>query len=117
MSSKDKQDPVYRVVFQQQGEVCEVYARYLYQSDLYGFVELEELIFGDRSPLVVDPGEEKLRATFAGVKRTFIPMHNVYRIDEVESVGTPKVTDSLEPDVKSNISHFPRSFRPPRDEE
>lgn len=117
MSSKEKQEPIYRVVFQQQGDVCEVYARYLYQSDLYGFVELEELIFGERSPLVVDPGEEKLKATFAGVKRTFIPMQHVIRIDEVEAVGTPKVTDSLEPELKSNVSHFPRSFLPPRNEE
>ena len=49
MSSKDKPEPIYRIVYQQQAEVCEIYARYLYQSDLYGFVELEELIFGEKS--------------------------------------------------------------------
>lgn len=115
--SKDKQEPIYRIVYQQQGEVCEIYARYLYQSDLYGFVELEELIFGEKSPLVVDPGEEKLKATFSGVKRTFIPMHAVIRIDEVETVGTPTISDLPDPELKSNISHFPRSFMPPREEE
>ena len=114
MSNKDKQEPIYRIVYQQQAEVCEIYARYLYQSDLYGFVELEELIFGEKSGLVVDPGDEKLKATFTGVKRTFIPMHAVIRIDEVESVGTPKVSDLPDPELKSNVSHFPRSFLPPR---
>lgn len=115
--SKEKQEPIYRIVYQQQGEACEIYARYLYQSDLYGFVELEELLFGEKSSLVVDPGEEKLKSTFAGVKRTFIPMHAVIRIDEVEAPGTPKVSDLPDPELKSNISHFPRSFMPPRQED
>jgi len=117
MSSKDKQEPIYRIVYQQQAEVCEIYARYLYQSDLYGFIELEQLIFGEKSSLVVDPGEEKLKSTFSGVKRTFIPMHAVIRIDEVENVGPAKVSELGEPEMPSNITHFPRSFLPPRDEE
>lgn len=116
MSSKDKAEPLYRVVFQQQGDVCEIYARYLYQSDLYGFIELEQLIFGERSPLVVDPGEEKLKAMFAGVRRTFIPMTSVIRIDEVDNEGSPRLTDALEPEFKSNVTHFPTTFFPPRDE-
>ena len=35
MSSKDKQEPTYRIVYQQQGDVVEIYARYIYQSDLH----------------------------------------------------------------------------------
>lgn len=116
MSSKDKTEPLYRVVFQQQGEVYEIYARYLYQSDLYGFIELEQLVFGERSALVLDPGEEKLKSTFQGVRRTFIPLPAVIRIDEVDSEGPPRITDALEPELKSNVTHFPTHFFPPRDD-
>ena len=45
---------------------------------------MEELLFGERWQLLVDPGEEKLKSEFSGVKRTYIPMHAIVRIDEVE---------------------------------
>ena len=92
MTDKDASEPVYRVIFNNQGEVYELYTRYLYQSDMYGFIEVEELLFGERSQLVVDPGEEKLKAEFSGVKRSFIPLQSVIRIDEVEKQGVPKVS-------------------------
>ncbi len=104
MNSKEMVEPVYRVVFLQQAEVFEIYARYIYPSDLYGFVEVEQLLFGERSQLVVDPGEEKLKNTFADVKRTFIPMHAVIRIDEVSKEGKPTVTKT---DGVNNVSLFP----------
>ena len=70
---------------------------------MYGFIEIEELIFGERSLLLVDPGEEKLQNEFAGVKRSFVPMHAVIRIDEVEKGGPPKISDSK----GSSIAAFP----------
>ena len=94
MSSKDVAAPVYRIVFNQQAEVYEIYARHVYQSDLYGFVEVEQLVFGEKSSVVLDPGEEKLKTTFADVKRTFIPMHAVIRIDEVSKEGQPSISPS-----------------------
>jgi len=88
---KDKQK-VYKVMFVNQEETYELFARHVYPSDMYGFVELEEFVFGERSQLLVDPGEEKLKAEFAHVKRSFIPMHSIIRIDEVEKEGVAKVT-------------------------
>jgi hypothetical protein len=82
---------VYRVTFLSQGQVYELYARRVTQGGFFGFIEVEELLFGERSRLVVDPGEEKLRTEFEGVRRIFIPMHAVVRIDEVEKVGTARV--------------------------
>ena len=49
---------IYKVVFINQGKVYEVFARQVYQAEMYGFVVVEELIFGERSTVVVDPGEE-----------------------------------------------------------
>ena len=82
---------VFRVTFLNQGQVYEVYARRVTQGGFFGFVEVEELLFGERSKLVVDPGEERLRTEFEGVRRVFVPMHAVVRIDEVDKAGTPRV--------------------------
>ena len=86
-------DPVYRLSFMNQGQVYEVYARQVYQSELYGFIEIEELVFGEKTKVVVDPGEERLKSEFDGVKRSFIPMHAIIRIDEVEKEGPAKVSE------------------------
>lgn len=93
---------IYKVIFFNQGQVYEVYARSVGQGNLAGFVEVESLAFGERSQVVVDPGEEKLKAEFEGVKRTYIPMHAVIRIDEVEKTGTGKISDA-----RGNITPFP----------
>ncbi|MEL7399745.1 MAG: DUF1820 family protein, partial [Pseudomonadota bacterium] len=56
--------PIYKVIFYNQNQVYEVYARAIYQSDMYGFIEVEEFVFGERSQMIVDPAEEKLKAEF-----------------------------------------------------
>ena len=94
---------VYRVIFHNNGEVMEVYASQIYQSELYGFIEVEAFMFGERSGVVVDPAQEKLQSLFADVTRSFIPLHAVIRIDEVNTPGTGKNTDSK----ASNITPFP----------
>lgn len=84
---------IYKVVFYNQNQVYEVFARAIYQSEMYGFIEVEEFVFGERSQLVVDPGEEKLKGEFSQVLRSYIPMHSIIRIDEVEKEGAVKVTE------------------------
>ena len=84
--------PIYKVIFLNQGKVYEIYARHVSQTGtLFGFVEVEEIVFDARKGVVVDPSEERLQIEFAGVKKTYLPMHYVLRIDEVEkSVGWPR---------------------------
>jgi hypothetical protein len=103
----NKPKSIYRVKFVNQDKLYEVYCTYIYQSDMYGFIEIEELIFGERSQLLVDPGEEKLQKEFTGVKRSFIPMHSIVRIDEVEKEGSPKISDSKGTTVTSFPSPMP----------
>jgi hypothetical protein len=86
-------DPIYKVIFVNQNQVFELYAKQIYQSDLYGFIEVEEYIFGERSGILVDPAEEKLKTEFAGVKRSYIPMHSIVRIDEVEKEGKVRIRE------------------------
>ena len=84
-------EPLFKIIFVNQSRVYEVYARQVQQSSLFGFIEIEEFIFGDNSTLVIDPGEERLKDEFGAVKRSYIPMHSVVRIDEVENRGTAKI--------------------------
>lgn len=103
--------PIYKVIFVNQNQVYEIYARQIFQSDLYGFIEIEELVFGEKSQMIVDPGEEKLKNEFADVTRSYIPFQAIIRIDEVEREGTPKVSDNTS---GSNVAAFPHSgaYRP-----
>ncbi len=98
-------NPIYKVIFYNQNQVYEVYARAIYQSDMYGFIELEEFVFGERSQVLVDPAEEKLKSEFAAVKRSYIPLHTIIRIDEVEKEGAVRVTE-----VKSGEKVTPIPF-------
>ena len=94
MANKDQPKSIYRVLFHSQGQIYEVYAHNIYQSDLYGFVEIEDYTFGNRSQMLIDPSEDRLRNEFEGVQRSFIPMHAIVRIDEVEKEGVAKISDS-----------------------
>ena len=66
---------IYKIVFHNDGKVFEVYARSVSQGGLFGFVEVEGLLFGQKSSVVVDPTEESLKHEFDGVGRTYVPLH------------------------------------------
>ena len=97
---------VYRITFQANNQVYELYAQSVAESEMFGFIEIEELVFGESSPVLIDPADEKLKAEFGGVKRTYIPLHNILRIDALEKEGTPKV-HSLPPDTPNNVRMLP----------
>ena len=84
---------IYRIFFEQEDVAYEIYARSVTESDMFGFLVIEDFLFGEMSTLVIDPKQEKLKAEFSGVKRTYVPMHYVVRIDEVEREGTAKIHD------------------------
>ncbi len=106
--------PVYKVIFQNGGQVFEVFARQIYQSDMWGFIEVEEFVFGERSQILVDPSEEKLKNEFNGVARSYIPLQSIIRIDEVEKEGSVKVSEFKPATPGSNIASFPFSAGPPQ---
>ncbi len=95
---------IYKITFLNKGKVYEVFVKQVYQSDLYGFIEIEDYVFNERTQVVVDPSEEKLKAEFTGVKRSFIPMQAIIRIDEVEKSGVAKISNG------DNVSPFPISL-------
>lgn len=92
--SKQTERPIYRIVFTQQDEVQEIYAQYISEETLVGFIEADTLLEFDKVKMQVDPKE---------VRRCYIPLHNIIRIDEVSWQ-----TDG---DLKDNISHLPHAFK------
>ena len=97
--------PIYKVIFHNQGKIFEIYARNVHQGNMFGFIEVEKMIFGEKSSLLVDPSEENLKSEFNGVTRTYIPLHSVIRIDEVDKQGAAKVTEASGKEGK--ITPFP----------
>ena len=79
-------ETIYRVSFISQGEVYEVYARNVSQGGLFGFIEIE----------------------FEGVRRTYVPLHSVLRVDEVEKAGRGRITSG-----EGKVASFPMAIMPP----
>jgi len=100
-----KSKNIFKVIFQNQDKIYELYAREVGQASMMGFIEVGNIIFGERSKLLVDPAEEKLKSEFGDVKHTYIPHHSIIRIDEVEKEGKNKIHDS----DGSSISVLPGS--------
>lgn len=101
---------IFRISFINQGKVYQLHAESVHQADMYGFVTISGLIFGETSNLVVDPSEEKLKSEFAGVKNMTLPMHAILRIDQVEKRGQNKIMDI---DSNTNVTAFPGNFYSP----
>ncbi|MBK8162129.1 MAG: DUF1820 family protein [Gammaproteobacteria bacterium] len=101
---------LYKIVFHNEGKVYEIYARQVHQGGMYGFVEIAEIVFGEKSAVVVDPTEERLKAEFEGVRRSYIPLHAVIRIDEVDKQGTAKISGG---EKGGNVARFPTPIYTP----
>ena len=102
-----KSKSVYKIIFIQLGEIYEVFANQIFQSDMYGFIEVENYIFNKDKQLVVDPSSEKLKNEFSDVQRSYIPMNAIIRIDEVKETGEAKIKEN-----KGQVSPFPLNIQP-----
>lgn len=96
---------VFRIIFINGDKLYEIYAKELEQSNMFGFIEIEGIIFGEQSSVLVDPSEEKLKSEFGNVSRTYIPMHSIIRIDEVPKQGTAKIHNA-----NGNVTQFPGGY-------
>ena len=112
--AKTPERQLYRVIFQNQGKVFELFARQVSHGTMFGFVEIEELVFGEKSTVIVDPSENALRQEFENTKRIFIPMHSVIRIDEQDKSSSlrPRVVP-MEPSAAGEARVTP-IYTPPK---
>ena len=96
---------IFRVSFHNNGKVYQLHAEQVGQGELYGFVEIRELLFDEHTSVVIDPAEERLKDEFAGVTRILVPMHAVIRVDEVAKRGQNKILDL--DGSNANVTPFP----------
>lgn len=101
---------IYRITFVSQGRVYELYAKSVGSAEMFGFIEVSNLLWSQKSSVVIDPSEESLKHEFAGVKRFYVPMHSVIRIDEVDHEGNARIVDAS--GASGSVSPFP-VFMPP----
>jgi len=100
----DKQ--TFRVSFLKHGKVYEIYCREVSTSDLWGFVNLGGLVFGDKDAVVVDPTEERMRDEFRDVEALYLPMHSVLSIEKVSKRGQVVIRDR---ESGEKVTPFPLS--------
>jgi hypothetical protein len=88
-----EKESIYRVVFISKNEEYQILARSVGNSSLFGFLEIDELVWGGENSVVIDPSEERLRNEFKDVGCTLIPLHTVVRVDilEKDKTGTAKI--------------------------
>jgi hypothetical protein len=84
----------FRIQFHNNNKIYELYAHEVSQSQMIGFIEVGQIIFGEQSRLLIDPAEEKLKLEFGNVKNTYIPHHSIIRIDEVDQSGKNRILDN-----------------------
>lgn len=89
----EEDNTIYRIIFTQENKLYQIYSKYISEETLMGFIEVDELLFNDASTVLLDASEERLKLEFKGVKRSYIPLHAIYRIDEVTKPGTAKIIE------------------------
>ena len=99
-------DQTYRVSFLKHGKVYEIFCREVENSDLWGFIDLAGLIFGDKDAVVVDPTEEKMRDEFEDVEVLHLPMHSILSIEQVKKRGQSVIRDR---ESGEKVTPFPLS--------
>jgi hypothetical protein len=100
---------LFRIQFVSNGVRFELYVRELCQGSMFGFVEIGDFVWDSHTSLVLDPSHEKLKTEFADVTTTYIPMHNILRIDEVNKQGTAKITE-----LPDKVTAFPSPIYTPK---
>ena len=100
---------LFRIQFIANGKRYELYVREVCQGSMFGFIEIGDFVWDTHTSLVLDPSHEKLKDEFAGVSRTYVPMHSVLRIDEVEKQGTSKITE-----LSDKVAAFPTPIYTPK---
>lgn len=93
----------FRILFHNNNQIYELYAHEVSQSQMAGFIEIGEIIFGEHSKVLIDPAEEKLKHEFGDVKHTYVPHYSIIRIDEVDRCGKNRILDN----DGASVTHLP----------
>lgn len=62
-----------------------VHAAEVAPSSLLGFIEAAELTFPEPSDIIIAPADDRARSLFKDVKRIYIPINRIIRVDELSA--------------------------------
>ncbi len=65
----------FRIQFHNHNRIYELYAHQVSQSQMAGFIEVGDIIFGEHTKLLIDPAEEKLKNEFSDVGYRCVSHH------------------------------------------
>jgi len=100
---------LYKVIYCDVDKIYEIYAKTINDANMYGFVEVGEIVFEDNS-VIIDPAENRLKDEFKNVKTTYIPQQAIIRIDYVNRKGVAKIIDTNEAKAESNVKTIERNI-------
>ena len=63
------ENQIYKVLFHNQGKVYEIYAKNVHHSAMFGFIEIEKLLFGEKTSVVVKPSFGLTESEITGMLR------------------------------------------------
>jgi hypothetical protein len=101
---------LYKVSFLNHGKVYELYARRVSSGELWGFIDVADLVFDVREGVVIDPTEEQLRTEFADTRVLHLPMQAVLRVEQVERKGQAAIRDAAT--GEQVVTPFPLPAKP-----
>ncbi len=96
----DKENSLYKITFHSQEKTFEIFAQKISVSELSGFLTAEELISSERREANSRIGWSERRAVnnlSGSVKRSYIPIGSIIRIDEMEN-NMPQQLSGFEED-------------------
>lgn len=75
---------LYKILFMdEEKQVQTIHASKLNPSSFLGLVEISDIVFLDKSEIIISPDDGKLKGMFKNVERSYIPLNYIVRIDEV----------------------------------
>ncbi len=96
----NKNEKIYRVQFKTGNRSYSLLARSVGESELFGFIEVADLLFEDQQRLIISPEDDALRKEFSQANFICIPHQHILRIDclnDEQDVGVSYLKIADEP--------------------
>ena len=100
---------LYKIIYYDIDKIHEIYAKTINDANMYGFVEVGEIVF-EKNSIIIDPAEDRLKDMFKNIKTTYIPQQSIIRIDYVSRKGVAKIIDTNESKSESNVKLIERNI-------
>ncbi|MGD9808694.1 MAG: DUF1820 family protein [Deferribacterales bacterium] len=75
---------LYKIIFiDEDKKIQTIHSSMLNPSSFLGLVEISDIVFLDKSDIIISPDDGNLKAKFKNVERSYIPLNSIVRIDEI----------------------------------